>query len=179
MLYKPNFCCHCGEKIERREWNLLTSRRFCEVCSAEYKRHELLPRAITVAGVLAIAFGIGSMFGSSGAANQQMRGYREPAPMDSERISKRNQVSSDNSSGTDQNIPEKIVPQAQTSPESPVAGTVPPGDKQFALRKEQTQERIYFCGALTKKGTSCSRRVKKQGAHCWQHEGAPRLLPEN
>lgn len=179
MLYKPNFCCNCGEKIERREWNLLTSRRFCEVCSVENRKHELLPRAITVAGVLAIAFGIGSIFGGSGSANQQIHGFRESVPVDPERNSKKSQVSGDNSSDAAQNGLEKIIPQAQASTEPPPAEKVRSGDEQFAVRKESTHERFYFCGALTKKGAPCSRKVKKQGAHCWQHEGAPRSFPEN
>lgn len=30
----------------------------------------------------------------------------------------------------------------------------------------------YYCGAPTKKGTACKRRVKGQGLRCWQHKGA-------
>jgi len=26
-----------------------------------------------------------------------------------------------------------------------------------------------YCGAITKKGTSCKRRVKNKGDRCWQH----------
>ncbi|MEQ1764043.1 MAG: hypothetical protein ABL984_12975 [Pyrinomonadaceae bacterium] len=31
----------------------------------------------------------------------------------------------------------------------------------------------YFCGALTKRGTPCSRKVKAKGLRCFQHEGRP------
>lgn len=31
-----------------------------------------------------------------------------------------------------------------------------------------------YCGAPTKKGTACRRRVKKAGERCWQHKGRPR-----
>lgn len=27
-----------------------------------------------------------------------------------------------------------------------------------------------YCGAITKKGTACKRRVKKAGDRCWQHK---------
>jgi hypothetical protein len=38
------------------------------------------------------------------------------------------------------------------------------------------EEEIYICGARTKKGTPCSRRV--HGAvRCWQHKGLPAMLP--
>ena len=37
-------------------------------------------------------------------------------------------------------------------------------------------EQVYTCGARTKKGKPCSRRV--HGAvRCWQHKGAPAMLP--
>ena len=39
-----------------------------------------------------------------------------------------------------------------------------------------TEEVVYICGARTKKGTPCSRRVQ-QPARCWQHKGAKAMLP--
>ena len=35
---------------------------------------------------------------------------------------------------------------------------------------------VYSCGARTKKGTPCSRRVHGPG-RCWQHKGKPAMLP--
>jgi hypothetical protein len=40
------------------------------------------------------------------------------------------------------------------------------------------EEPVYICGARTKKGTPCSRRVHGQG-RCWQHKGAPSMLPQD
>jgi hypothetical protein len=37
-------------------------------------------------------------------------------------------------------------------------------------------EQLYTCGARTKKGTPCSRRVHGP-VRCWQHKGAPAMLP--
>ena len=37
-------------------------------------------------------------------------------------------------------------------------------------------EDIYLCGARTKKGTPCSRRVHGP-VRCWQHKGMPAMLP--
>ncbi len=39
------------------------------------------------------------------------------------------------------------------------------------------EEEVYLCGARTKKGTPCSRRVHSP-ARCWQHKGAPAMLPQ-
>ena len=37
------------------------------------------------------------------------------------------------------------------------------------------EETVYICGARTKKGTPCSRRVHQPG-RCWQHKGMPAML---
>lgn len=37
-------------------------------------------------------------------------------------------------------------------------------------------EQMYLCGARTKKGTPCSRRVHGP-VRCWQHKGAKAMLP--
>ena len=40
-----------------------------------------------------------------------------------------------------------------------------------------TVEQTYTCGAKTKKGTPCSRRVHGP-VRCWQHKGAAAMLPQ-
>ena len=37
-------------------------------------------------------------------------------------------------------------------------------------------EVVYVCGARTKKGAPCQRRVRAPG-RCWQHRGKPAVLP--
>ena len=44
-------------------------------------------------------------------------------------------------------------------------------------QQNAAQEAIYFCGAETKKGTPCTRRVKG-GGRCWQHAGRLAILPQ-
>jgi len=41
-----------------------------------------------------------------------------------------------------------------------------------------TVEQTYQCGARTKKGTPCSRRVHGP-VRCWQHKGAKAMLPQD
>jgi hypothetical protein len=43
----------------------------------------------------------------------------------------------------------------------------------------KTTEAAYYCGAATKKGTPCSRRVKRPGERCWQHQGMPSMVDDN
>ncbi len=162
MLFKPNFCCNCGEKIERTEWGALTSRRFCEVCAVENRRYEWLPRAIVGLGVLASVFSIGVWIG-------------RPVPSSSLRLS------------TGQKDPfEKLEVSASTKPgikteEHPtdqgganrIAASASELPAAVSLSNKAANEPIYYCGAMTKKGTPCTRRVKVKGARCWQHVGKP------
>ena len=50
------------------------------------------------------------------------------------------------------------------------AGTVQPAAAVVA-------DEIYLCGARTKKGTPCSRRVHGP-VRCWQHKGVKAMLPD-
>jgi hypothetical protein len=38
-------------------------------------------------------------------------------------------------------------------------------------------ENAYICGARTKKGTPCHRRVHSAGERCFQHKGLPAMVP--
>jgi hypothetical protein len=38
-------------------------------------------------------------------------------------------------------------------------------------------EQVYICGARTKKGTPCSRRVHGP-VRCWQHKGLKPMMPQ-
>ena len=43
-------------------------------------------------------------------------------------------------------------------------------------RPTEPEEVVYICGARTKKGTPCQRRVRGPG-RCWQHRGKAPMLP--
>ena len=43
-------------------------------------------------------------------------------------------------------------------------------------RPTDPAEIVSICGARTKRGTPCSRRVRGTG-RCWQHRGKPAMLP--
>jgi len=46
-----------------------------------------------------------------------------------------------------------------------------------AVSSNTTTEEIYACGARTKKGTPCTRRVHGP-VRCWQHLGLPAMRPQ-
>ena len=167
MLYKPRFCCHCGQKITRIEWNLLTSRRFCEVCAVENQGSVYLQRGVIGIGLLGIVFGIGSLFGSSNVE----RTSQQTAPS----------VLLKSAVPAGKDVPQTVSLNERTVIEP--ANTAPPKPtepEQKIPQKEMPKAApVYYCGAMTKKGTACSRRVKAAGDRCFQHEGKPSALPEN
>jgi len=65
------------------------------------------------------------------------------------------------------------VPAAQSQSPASAAGTGGPDHS----ASPAVEEDVYLCGARTKKGTPCSRRVHSP-ARCWQHKGMPAMLPQ-
>ena len=70
----------------------------------------------------------------------------------------------------------------QRSANSPLFNSVSANGSRSSegANKEQApalEEATYICGARTKKGTPCSRRVHQPG-RCWQHKGMPAMLAE-
>jgi hypothetical protein len=49
-------------------------------------------------------------------------------------------------------------------------------DSEAPSAAKVTVDDTYLCGARTKKGTPCSRRVHGP-TRCWQHKGLPSMLP--
>ena len=159
MLYRPNFCCHCGERIVRAKWTPLTSRRFCDFCAVEQKQHDLLPRVMAILMLIFGAAGITSYLGSgkpstTGAISPRVELQAVPAK------------ARGNSIATNQTVATPVPPAASNIENSAV------NTKQRQPITESSTEAVYYCGALTKKGTACTRRVKSTG-RCWQHLGQP------
>jgi hypothetical protein len=169
MPYKPKFCCQCGEKIERVDWKLWTSRRFCELCATDFGVYDKMPLILVSASVLFGLFGIGSYWRTpekavNVAPNQFTGSAATTNKAETVQANQPPQVSSNAS----------VQTPAQTKNE-----TVPVAAQNLKSKPLQApaQETVYFCGAMTKKGTPCSRRVKN-GGRCWQHEGQAAMLPQ-
>lgn len=175
MLYQPTFCCNCGNKIERIKWNLLTSRRFCENCESEFRKEEWLPLIISSAVLLFSGlFVFGSYLktpekplsltknGITTNSNEkpQDRTKREFVNANSAKTVEQAQVISANRNDA----------QNKAGSSAKVASFPP-------LQNEENTP-VYFCGAQTKKGTACIRKVKG-GGRCWQHMGQVSMLPKD
>ena len=164
MFYKPNFCCHCGEKIVRPRWTPLTSRRFCDFCSVEQKQHDLIPRAAAVALIL---FGFAGLTAYLGTGDSNPKpGALPNAKLHASKSPDGKPIS--NLHPSNQAAPGSIT----TNPDdaSPPANSASGKSKQRDPERNSSTEAVYYCGAMTKKGTACTRRVKIPG-RCWQHLG--------
>jgi hypothetical protein len=75
--------------------------------------------------------------------------------------------------------PPLLIQRAANSPlfgaanEQPVAQTNRAQSNQLA---SVSNDEVYICGARTKKGTPCRRRVHAAGERCFQHKGMPAMV---
>jgi hypothetical protein len=150
--YRPNFCCECGNKIVRLRWFVWTSRRFCDQCFRTFARAQWLRPAVMLMALMLLGVVIG-------------RGCRRAQPP---LIIERATGSASSATGPNATDPNAANAGAQsnTGASQTNSGTAP----------LSTTEQLYTCGARTKKGTPCSRRVHGP-VRCWQHKGAKAMLP--
>ena len=146
-MYRPNFCAECGERLARRGWRAWISARFCGDCARRLGRKGLI-RALTILAITAAgAFTLGR--------------YLRPAPPPLLIQRAANSPLSD--------LPVNLNASIQTSnrrnPTDPVAAV------------SSADEPGYICGARTRKGTPCHRRVHAAGERCFQHKGLPAMVP--
>lgn len=179
MFYLPKFCNECGVKIESGGRNFWTGNRFCGSCAIDKKAHEWLRRIAAAFCALCGLFGIGSFLlpsekplivttAQTNATNfskdRQVSGKNTVQPSSqTQNAANGNQVLNVN-----QSLKNESEPKSAENPRLQL--------KASSQTKDETGEPVYFCGAQTKKGTACSRRVKG-GGRCWQHAGQTALLP--
>jgi hypothetical protein len=80
--------------------------------------------------------------------------------------------------------PPLIIHRAANSPLSDVPidfnahtnGTTSAANSNNLQNSVATDEPVYICGARTKKGTPCRRRVHAAGERCYQHKGMPAMV---
>lgn len=182
MFFKPKFCNQCGDKIERVEWFPWTSRNFCQVCETEHKLYEWLPRILSLFVALVGIFGFGSYL-MSGENSRSADDTAQFKTLKSNNFPKTERIATNqarNSSNIVQNAENKTVEQnnvADTNLTLPDVKQIqtPTVQKTENVPVVTAKEPVYFCGAQTKKGTPCSRKVKG-GGRCWQHEGQTAML---
>ncbi|HQX55576.1 MAG TPA: hypothetical protein PLP07_06585 [Pyrinomonadaceae bacterium] len=172
MLFRPKFCANCGIKIERSEWRPWTSHRFCQVCETEFKGQDLIIRVLVGACLLIGIVGVGGYFergvAQRSAMPDQAKRFAEAPPQT------RTPVAAPNAE-----VNNKPQPYSTTRSATNVEVDSSNSARSASNAVDQPSaegEVKYFCGAQTKKGTPCSRKVKGN-IRCYQHEGLPAMLP--
>ena len=170
MFFRPSFCANCGEKVERSDWGPFTSRRFCAVCESELKAHDLVPRVIVGLGILVGIFGFGSYL-KSGNAEPRLASVAQPIerPLSA---TARESLPANVIAATP--APAQPTPASNAIPQAKSTASVPPTAQ---VAKNAGPDVVYMCGAMTKKGTPCSRRVHGP-VRCFQHQGMPAMVPQ-
>jgi len=178
MPYKPKYCCQCGGKIDRIDWKPWNSRRFCELCETDFVVYDWLVRALFGIGLLLGLFGIGSIFQTP----EKHLSYA-PNQLSSLSVSGNKGEVSNQKSAVQVSTDTGVQPPAQISNSiSQIKSQIAPlpadlKNKSVETVPNSSSEASYFCGAQTKKGTLCSRRVRG-GGRCWQHTGQAAMIPQ-
>jgi hypothetical protein len=162
-MYQPNFCSECGQRIERGHWHFWHSRKFCPDCAPRFRRPQMLWLLMASA----------ALFGLGLAAGRSTRPKTPPL------IIQRSQLATSN---TPELTDRKDSPETESKavPDSSSASSPAEGyglDGTVAERPTSPDEVVSICGARTKKGTPCQRRVRGTG-RCWQHRGMPAMIPQ-
>lgn len=149
-MHGPNFCAECGDRLARKGWRALLRRRFCGPCAQRLGNFAAFRPIIVVFLVSVAAF----------VAGRYMR--PKPPPLIIQRAA--NSPLSDGPVLSD--ATQNSTNRNRSNPEGP--NPVP---------ATANEDEVYICGARTKKGTPCRRRVHAPGERCFQHKGMPAMVP--
>ena len=155
-MYRPNFCAECGERLTRKHWRarikLWARATWCDDCARRLGQYGFarFARPTVIISIIAIsAFGLG-------------RYLRPPPPP---------LIISRSANSPLLDLPVNFNDAARTTNRK--QGDSTSQDVAGVGREDAT----YICGARTKKGTPCRRRVHAAGERCFQHKGMPAMLP--
>src|SRR5438270_5026795 len=143
MFYRPNFCCNCGEKIERVEWSIFSSRKFCDLCQTEYRAKDFGPKLLAVVVVVVFVAIISSIFRPA---------QTPPKVIPSQLLSSSLSVNSKTEGNFNTTLSHAIQSQNGTNVNTSTV-TVSAANSTRPATVAKTDEPVYYCGASTKKGT--------------------------
>lgn len=155
-MYRPNFCTDCGERIWRKRWYPWTNRRFCPKCATRLRR----------ATVFVPVFGVLALLAATWLAGRSVSPEPPPLIIEQAAFTQNPPVSSTFNDVESNN--------AQSQP-APALAAQPAARATYNDTLDDPTETVSICGARTKKGTPCSRRVRGTG-RCYQHRGRSAIL---
>ncbi len=142
-----NYCAECGERLTLKGWRARLGRRLCDHCAQRLGAFASFRPLIAIALISIAMFAIGKYWRPS------------PPPLIIQRAA--------SSSLTD--APVELSAAAQ--PNRPTNS-----QSNQTIAASVVNEEGYICGARTKKGTPCHRRVHAPGERCFQHKGLPAMV---
>jgi hypothetical protein len=148
-MHRANFCVECGDRLARSGWRARIGSRFCHDCARRLGTFNAFRPLILIGLIALAAFAFGR--------------YLRPAP------------------------PPLIIQRVANSPLSDApfdvsqAGRIRNPNAANAGTPNQSaavaNDEGYICGARTRKGTPCKRRVHVPGERCFQHKGLAAMVP--
>jgi hypothetical protein len=151
-VYRPNFCAECGERLARKSWRALFGGRFCVACVRRLGTI-VIAKPVAILAITAItSFALG-------------RCLLPPAPPLLIQRAANSPLS---------DLPVNLNDTTRTTNRKESDSR---NQNAAALKSQAADEPAYICGARTKKGTPCHRRVHAAGERCFQHKGMPAILP--
>jgi hypothetical protein len=151
-MYRNNFCGECGERLARRSWRGLFSGRVCVDCARKLGT-AVMARPVAVLAIIAISsFALGRYWRPAAPPLLIQRAANSPLS----------------------DLPLNLNDSARTANHRQVD---PANQNAAVFTPPVADEAAYICGARTKKGTPCHRRVHAAGERCFQHKGMPAILP--
>ena len=149
-MYRPNFCAECGERLTRKGWRSLIRAPFCGDCSRRLGGSGWVKPIASISIVAVSAFAVGRYLRPQAPPLLIQRAANSPL------------------SDMPVNLNDAARAANHRNSIKPNAG---------ALNSLPADDNAYICGARTKKGTPCHRRVHAAGERCFQHKGMPAILP--
>lgn len=156
-MYRPNFCAECGVAIERARWPVWASRRFCPACARRFWRGRWARLLLACLLLFASGFGVGRALKPAPPPLLVAPNALPIAPAELVDTTKATSAATNRTANAPPARPYSLDGTANERPTDP-------------------NEIISICGARTRKGTPCQRRVRGTG-RCWQHRGQPAMLP--
>jgi hypothetical protein len=185
MFYRAKYCAECASELPDYGESFWQRSGFCEVCKPNFKKVELVSRfgGIAVAAV-ATVFGIGTLLQKPQEAPLNVTKVEIASVASVQKPAQKVENNQPNSAAQPKKV-EASQPVALSSKqaETQTLKQLPqqPFDKKVQQNVQEVQqtfvqEIVYACGAKTKKGSPCSRKVKGN-VRCWQHLGQEAMLP--
>ncbi|MBI3949393.1 MAG: hypothetical protein HY314_02935 [Acidobacteria bacterium] len=159
-MYKPRYCRECGQRIERERWRSWHSTGLCNRCAPRFHLNWLgRTSALIILGVV-----IGFVLGSWDAARQ----YAPAAVLEIEPQAAVFLPGLGSRQGQEKESPSAQSRSENTSPPNDLKSSPDQSPAKAVSRSKSKAAEVGICGAPTKSGKPCRRRVRG-GGRCWQH----------